>query len=50
LAVFCVDEVVVYNDWTVPPEEEGGISEPNAFLAHVLEFLETPQYYPYPLC
>jgi predicted SPOUT superfamily RNA methylase MTH1 len=44
LAVFCVDEVVVYNDGTVPNEETGGISEPNAFLAHVLQFLETPQY------
>jgi predicted SPOUT superfamily RNA methylase MTH1 len=39
-----VDEVVVYNDGTVPNEETGGISEPNAFLAHVLQFLETPQY------
>jgi predicted SPOUT superfamily RNA methylase MTH1 len=44
LAVFCVDEVVVYNDGTVPAEETGGISEPNSFLAHVLQFLETPQY------
>lgn len=44
LAVFCVDEVVIYNDGAVPAEETGGISEPNTFLAHVLQFLETPQY------
>ena len=44
LAVFCVDEVVIYNDGTVPITESGGISEPNSFLAHVLQFLETPQY------
>ena len=43
LAVFCVDEVIVYNDGTVPTEDSGGISEPNTFLAHVLRFLETPQ-------
>jgi predicted SPOUT superfamily RNA methylase MTH1 len=42
--VFCVDEVIVYNDGTVPSEEQGGISEPNTFLAHILQFLETPQY------
>jgi hypothetical protein len=41
-----VDEVVIYNDGTVPTEEQGGISEPNAFLAHLLQFLETPQYIP----
>lgn len=44
LAVFCVDEVVVYNDGTTSTEDTGGISEPNSFLAHVLRFLETPQY------
>lgn len=43
LAVFCVDEVIVYNDGTVPTQDTGGISEPNAFLAHILKFLETPQ-------
>jgi methyltransferase len=42
--VFCVDEIVIYNDGTVPTEDTGGISEPNSFLAHVLQFLETPQY------
>ena len=41
-----MDEVVIYNDGTVPTEEQGGISEPNTFLAHILQFLETPQYSP----
>jgi predicted SPOUT superfamily RNA methylase MTH1 len=41
-----VDEVVIYNDGTAPMTDQGGISEPNEFLAHVLQFLETPQYFP----
>ena len=44
LAVFCVDEVIVYNDGTTPTDDIGGISEPNAFLVHLLQFLETPPY------
>jgi hypothetical protein len=28
----------------VSNEDTGGTSEPNAFLAHILRFLETPQY------
>jgi predicted SPOUT superfamily RNA methylase MTH1 len=43
LGVFCVDEVVIFNDGTVPTGDTGGISEPNAFLVHILQFLETPQ-------
>jgi predicted SPOUT superfamily RNA methylase MTH1 len=42
--VFCVDEIVVYNDGTVSNEDTGGISEPNSFLAHILQFLESPPY------
>ena len=43
LGVFCIDEVVIYNDGTLPTEGAGGISEPNSFLGHILQFLETPQ-------
>lgn len=38
--------MIIYNDGTVPAEEQGGISEPNTFLTHILQFLETPQYLP----
>jgi methyltransferase len=41
--------VVVYDDGTVPTEDTGGISEPNTFLTHILQFLETPQYPPWNL-
>ncbi|KAK3617888.1 hypothetical protein LTR56_024987 [Elasticomyces elasticus] len=46
-AVFCVDEIVVFNDGqasTRPPEQEGftAFSDPNYFLYHVLSYLETP--------
>lgn len=44
LAVFCVDEVIIYNDGTAPMDDTGGISEPNSFLVHLLQFLETPPY------
>lgn len=55
LAVFCVDEVVLFND--DPASSEAGstteanrgneytaFSDPGHFLAHLLSFLETPPY------
>jgi methyltransferase len=46
-AVFCVDEVVVFDDGQaeVREPEEGGytaFSDPNYFLFHILSYLETP--------
>ncbi|KAK3112114.1 hypothetical protein LTR53_011938 [Teratosphaeriaceae sp. CCFEE 6253] len=46
-AVFCVDEVVVFDDGqapTRPPEQDGytAFADPNYFLYHVLSYLETP--------
>ncbi|KAK3674415.1 hypothetical protein LTR78_005884 [Recurvomyces mirabilis] len=48
-AVFCVDEVVVFNDGQAlirPPERDGytAFADPNYFLYHVLTFLETPPH------
>jgi predicted SPOUT superfamily RNA methylase MTH1 len=48
-AVFCVDEVVVFNDGQTPiraPERDGytAYSDPNFFLYHVLSYLETPPH------
>ncbi|KAK1004009.1 hypothetical protein LTR91_004454 [Friedmanniomyces endolithicus] len=48
-AVFCVDEVVVFNDGqapTRPPEQDGytAFADPNYFLFHVLSYLETPPH------
>jgi len=47
-AVFCVDEVVVFDDGqasTRAPEKEGftAFADPNYFLYHILSYLETPQ-------
>ncbi|KAK9845796.1 hypothetical protein WJX81_002638 [Elliptochloris bilobata] len=41
-AIFCVDEVVVIDD--APGIREGEVSSAAAFLARVLQFMETPQY------
>ncbi|KXS96276.1 hypothetical protein AC578_3864 [Pseudocercospora eumusae] len=46
-AVFCVDEIVVFDDGqaeTRPPERDGytAFADPNFFLYHVLTYLETP--------
>ncbi|SMR64433.1 unnamed protein product [Zymoseptoria tritici ST99CH_3D1] len=46
-AVFCVDEIVVFNDGqaeTRAPEPSGytAFTDPNFFLYHVLTYLETP--------
>jgi len=48
-AVFCVDEVIVFNDGQTPtraPERDGytAYSDPNFFLYHVLSYLETPPH------
>lgn len=48
-AVFCVDEVVVFDDGqakTGPPEPDGytAYSDPNFFLYHILSYLETPPH------
>ena len=51
LAVFCVDEIVVFDDGT-PSKEQGndqehrytGYSNPNYFLTHILAYLETPPH------
>lgn len=46
-ALFCVDEVVVFNDACVGPTATGGSDarrvEPNLFLARILQYTETPQ-------
>ena len=57
LAVFCVDEVVIFDDGDFKPKptEEGkngdvdhdvytGYTDPNYFLAHILSYLECPPY------
>ena len=54
LAVFCVDEVVVFDDGQVKLPRHGedalrkdiytGFSDPNYFLAHVLAYIETPPH------
>ncbi|KAF2769052.1 DUF171-domain-containing protein [Teratosphaeria nubilosa] len=48
-AVLCVDEVIIYNDGTVPirdPEANGytAFTDPNHFLHHILSYLETPPH------
>ena len=48
-AVFCVDEVIVFDDGQAPtraPERDGytAYSDPNFFLYHVLSYLETPPH------
>lgn len=48
-AVFCVDEIIVFNDGQTPiraPERDGytAYSDPNFFLYHVLSYLETPPH------
>lgn len=50
MAVFCVDEVVIYDDESGPTKAEPGLNEytalshPSHFLHHVLSYLETPPY------
>ena len=57
LAVFCVDEVVIFDDgdFRPPPSDKGqddsanhekytGYTDPNYFLAHLLSYLECPPY------
>ncbi|KAK2758013.1 hypothetical protein FQN54_004419 [Arachnomyces sp. PD_36] len=59
LAVFCIDEVIIFEDDTKPRANSGkgsyyhdddeadgytAFSDPSHFLAHVLSFLETPPY------
>lgn len=49
LAVFCVDEVVVFDDGQTPPTSSDrsqytGFSDPNFFLTHILSYLECPPH------
>jgi methyltransferase len=54
LAVFCVDEVVIFDDGTTPDknrltndlvtDEYTAFSDPSHFLAHLLAYVETPPY------
>ena len=56
LAVFCVDEVVIFEDGPTTPSHSGqakrtvddtsytAVSDPSHFLSHVLSYLETPPY------
>jgi predicted SPOUT superfamily RNA methylase MTH1 len=56
LAVFCVDEIVVFEDGQSPPSKSAkangvkeetsytAVSDPCHFLSHVLSYLETPPY------
>lgn len=50
LAVFCVDEVIIFDDGvyqdTGKPSHDGytGYSDPCHFLSHLLSYLETPPY------
>ncbi|EER38736.1 conserved hypothetical protein [Histoplasma capsulatum var. duboisii H88] len=54
LAVFCVDEVVIFDDdarhihlngnHNINEDEYTAYSDPSHFLAHVLSYLETPPY------
>ncbi|PGH15258.1 hypothetical protein AJ80_05611 [Polytolypa hystricis UAMH7299] len=49
LAVFCVDEIVIFDDELpskkkLRPDECTGYDDPSHFLAHVLSFLEAPAY------
>jgi len=54
LAVFCVDEVVIFEDEVCPgkarhlnelnTDEYTGFLDPSHFLAHLLAYLETPPY------
>ncbi|CAM9213912.1 unnamed protein product [Phaeothamnion confervicola] len=57
-AIYQVDEIVVYDDMMgaarpaggVPvPAAGGGSSDPNVFMARLLQYLETPQYLRRPL-
>lgn len=47
--MFCVDEIVIFDDGQAPigPPEQGGytaFADPNFFLFHVLSYLETPPH------
>lgn len=45
LSVFCVDEVVIFNDGNAKPPkafEKDPCSDPDQFLVHLLSYLETP--------
>ncbi|KAL8884747.1 MAG: hypothetical protein Q9192_006775 [Flavoplaca navasiana] len=57
LAVFCVDEVVIFDDGQTRPRKDAeyhhhqnaddaftGFSDPNYFLMHILSYLETPPF------
>lgn len=54
LAVFCVDEVVIFDDGQTATSNSNvdetqdnsytGYTDPNYFLAHILAYLETPPY------
>lgn len=41
-AIFNIDEVIVLDD--VPREQKGSPSPSAALMAHVIQYLETPQY------
>lgn len=43
-AIFNVDEIVVIDDAVDLPREPGAVGAAAAFLARVLQYLETPQY------
>ncbi|KAG4305598.1 hypothetical protein PORY_001154 [Pneumocystis oryctolagi] len=49
LVIFCIDEVVVFDDSKKFKkqsifEKHDGLSDPNTFLIHLLQYMETPQY------
>lgn len=52
LSVFCVDEVVIFNDGTTTPPKHAldhtteytGAADPDHFLVHLLAYLETPPH------
>ncbi|EMR11084.1 hypothetical protein PNEG_00683 [Pneumocystis murina B123] len=49
LVIFCVDEVVIFDDSGIPKEQNiferhDGVSNENVFFIHLLRYMETPQY------
>ncbi|KAG5439565.1 hypothetical protein PCANB_002141 [Pneumocystis canis] len=49
LAIFCVDEIIVFNESGKSKtsdfsEKDNNTNDPNVFLTHLLQYIETPQY------
>ena len=42
--IYCVDEIVVVDDYPQGSRASGEVSSATAFLARVLQYMETPQY------